>query len=285
MNCLIYADGELVNSDKIIGLGLDGYVIHAEPSIVIKVPRLFGIFHRDGSVEAHPDNKFHLNDLETEKEVYHRLKGISGIANLLSTSPRGLTLEYYARGSLEDYMHHHQDKPPPWGQRLHWISQIVDVIAACHGRGVLVFDIALRNFLLADDWSIRAIDFANSSLLTETDFETRTTTLADSQGYTAEMDMLHVANVMYSISRWEKFQTECIEEDEWPRFESLPSTQELVLGHIITKIWRRQYSNLLDVHNEIVALRTPSHYRILQRPVLIGCCLACIPLLVVWLYF
>jgi hypothetical protein len=71
-------------------------------------------------------------------------------------------------------------------------------VAACHDKKVLWFDIALRNILLADDWTIRAIDFANSTA-EPLDADPNATS---SDGYTAKVEVLHLVNVIYSISRW-----------------------------------------------------------------------------------
>lgn len=70
-------------------------------------------------------------------------------------------------------------------------------MAACHERKVLCFDIALRNILLADDMTIRAIAFANSTVV-PLDADVQATA---SDGYSARVEVLPIANVLYSISR------------------------------------------------------------------------------------
>ncbi|KEQ66912.1 uncharacterized protein M437DRAFT_63077 [Aureobasidium melanogenum CBS 110374] len=91
------------------------------------------------------------------------------------------------------------------------------------------------------DLNLKLIDFANSSCL-EIDEDTE---LVDEDGYTAEIDLLHVSYVIYSISRWEKFENDHIMSmDKWPAADSLPSTSNLPLGDIITKAWSRQFNNL-----------------------------------------
>ncbi|SMR44155.1 unnamed protein product [Zymoseptoria tritici ST99CH_3D1] len=54
-------------------------------------------------------------------------------------------------------------------RRLQNVSGVAEclgyVIARCHESGVLVLDIALRNFLLTDEFDLRIVDFANSSLV------------------------------------------------------------------------------------------------------------------------
>lgn len=91
----------------------------------------------------------------------------------------------------------------PW--KWHWILQATEIIARCHKKGILVFDVALRNFLLADDYSLRLIDFANSAPLPESMDITR----ADIDGCTAKLDLLHLSNIVYSIMTLQKFSVRC----------------------------------------------------------------------------
>jgi serine/threonine protein kinase len=277
--CVIYADGSLVNS-KIIGKGLDGFVVYNEPSTVLKIPKLYGCRLPDGTIKPLPNNEW-ASDLSGEKAIYERLRGIRGIAKYLGVLKDGLLLEYYGNGCLEEHME--RNPPPPWPQRMDWILQIVDVFAACHAKKVLIFDIALRNLLLADDWTIRAIDFANSSLCPLE----HTGELIDSDGYTARVDVLHVTNVIYSLSCWKKFQVDCVTMDEWPDVESLPSTMNLPLGSVIAKSWSRQFKDLDELRHAVVSATsqdpaTPQVRPLLiQRPVLIICALACAAMLAV----
>lgn len=116
---------------------------------------------------------------------------------------------------------------------------------------MLWFDIALRNILLAHDWTIRAIDFANSTAAPlDADLDA---TVWD--GYTSKVEVLHVANIIYSISRWEKFQTDCVHEDEWPAIDIFPATRDLVLGQIISQAWQRQYSNIIELRHALWSSR------------------------------
>lgn len=117
------------------------------------------------------------------------------------------------------------------------------IIARCHERGVLVFDIALRNFLLADDLSPRIIDFANSSLLPQDVDITR----ADDDGCTARVDLLHLSNVIYSIMTWRNFSVDCAMESEWPTIEEIPNLGGLLLAPVIRACWNREYTTIQDL--------------------------------------
>ncbi|KAI5207077.1 hypothetical protein E4T39_02114 [Aureobasidium subglaciale] len=241
MPCLILADGTYIDSNKIIGSGLDGYIVRDQgASTVMKIPKLSGTLFTDGTIKPDSDNNIYANDLKEEKDIYTRLDGVRGIANCLSVSTSG-------NGTLEDFVQN--NTPPAWHQRLDWILQVVEFFAACHARRVLVFDIALRNLMLADDWSVRAIDFANSSLVPLRDDGK----LLDSSGYTADVDILHVTNVIYSIACWKKFQVDCVTMDEWPAAETLPPTPNLPLGRVIANSWSHQFRSLDELQRAIIS--------------------------------
>jgi serine/threonine protein kinase len=246
LTCAIHSDGSRVKS-KIIGMGIDAFIIHNDPSTVLKIPKLYGRILPDGTTIPEPDNQW-ANDLSIEKAIYERLDNVPGIASYLGATKDGLLLKYYKNGCLEDYMQQNP-LPPKWSQRMDWILQMIDVYAACHAKNVLVCDIALRNLLLADDYTIRAIDFANSSLhpLEEVG------ELKDADGYSLMVDVLHVTNVIYSLSSWMKFQVDCIRMEEWPRAEGLPSTRDLPLGDIIARSWSCEFKSLGELRHAVVS--------------------------------
>ncbi|KAI4732306.1 hypothetical protein E4T50_17109 [Aureobasidium sp. EXF-12298] len=246
ITCAIHSDGSRV-TQKIISMGLDGFIIHNSPSTVLKIPKLYGRVLPDWTMEPEPENQY-ANDLSEEKAIYERLDGVPGIARYLGATKDGLLLEYYGNGCLEEYMNKNP-LPPAWSQRVGWILQVIDVYAACHAKRVLVSDIALRNLLLADDLTIRAIDFANSSLHPlEENGE-----LEEPDGYTLMIDVLHVTNIVYSLSAWKKFQVDCVQMDEWPDAEQVPSTVDLPLGSVIASSWSRQFETLDELRDAVVS--------------------------------
>jgi serine/threonine protein kinase len=151
MSCILLADGSRIAADKLIGNGADGFIIF-EGEHVLKVPHLLGRLRPDGTIDAHLDNELHL---EVEEEVYKRLHGVPGIAKCIECTNNGILLEYYPQGFLSEYISCHDPPSMAWK----WFLQATEIIARCHQKGILVFEIALRNFLLADDFSLRLIDF------------------------------------------------------------------------------------------------------------------------------
>jgi serine/threonine protein kinase len=240
MNCILLADGSRVDADNLIGDGADGFII-LEGKHVLKIPHLLGSLRPDGTINAHVDNELHLQHFEVEKEVYKRLHGVPGIAKFIECTNNGILLEYYPKGSLSEYILSHD--PPSILWKWNWILQATDIIARCHSKGILVFDIALRNFLLAGDFSLRLNDFANSALLPES----MDITLADDDGCTARLDLLRLSCIVYSIMTWQKFSVRCDSETEWPNLDKMPDMNGLQCGQAIRNCWTRTYSNIQEL--------------------------------------
>jgi len=260
-----------------IGMGVDGFVLHT----VLKIPKRYARVLPDRTMVPDPDDE-DVNDLSVEIAVYERLRGVPGIARYFGSTKDGLLLEYYGKGCLEDYME--KNPQPAWSQRADWMLQIVDFYAACHAKRVLVCDIALRNLLLADNFTIRAIDFANSSL-----FPMDGSGELAENGYTTMVDILHVTNIIYSLCTWKKFQVHCIQMDEWPEAEELPSTIDLPLGSVVTSSWSRQFKTLDELRHAVASSMPEepatswSKACLFQKPVSIGCAAACAMVLAVHL--
>ncbi len=259
MNCILLADGRRIDAGNLIGSGTDGFVIR-NGCHVLKIPQLFGRLQPDGKIEADGDNELHLGHLETEKQVYERLHEVPGVAKCIECTSNGILLEYYPNGSLSEYLSCH--KPPSTAWRWHWVLQATDIIGHCHERGVLVFDIALRNFLLTDDLNLRIIDFANSMLVPQS----MDITQVNVDGCTAGLDLLHLSNVIYSIMTWQPFSVECAMESEWPHIDQIPDLQGLDYGQIMHKCWTRRYTGIQELVLEIrLCAKTSSSAGPLER--------------------
>jgi len=251
MNCILIADGSRVDANQVIGDGADSFVI-LEGKHVLKIPRLLGRLRPDGNIDAHIDNDLHLEHLEVEKAVYERLREVPGIATCIECMSIGILLEYYSNGPLSEYMSRHD--PPSMLWKWNWALQATNAIARCHENRILVFDIALRNFLLADDFSLRLIDFANSAPLSES----MDIAHADVDGCTAKLDLFHLSNLIYSIMTWQKFSVRCDSETEWPSPDQMPKLTDLQCGQIIRKCWGREYSTIQELVVDIQMCATIS---------------------------
>ncbi|KAI7201267.1 hypothetical protein D0869_04489 [Hortaea werneckii] len=234
INCILFVDGTRVNVADLIGNGSDGFIIR-KGHHVLKIPKLYGHLQPDGTIEADSDNDFQSGRLEIEKQVYKRLHGAPGIAECFGCTSNGILLKYYPNGTLSEHIARHPRPSMSW--RWKWILQTTEAIACCHERGVLVFDIALRNFFLADDFSLRLIDFSYSSLVpTAVDVD-----MVEVDGSIVKLDLLHLANVIYSIWVWQEFTVYCALEFEWPDLNRLSELEGFDGGYAVPKCWERKY--------------------------------------------
>ncbi|KAI7154909.1 hypothetical protein KC349_g7352 [Hortaea werneckii] len=244
INRILLADGTRVNVANLLGNGSDGFIIR-NGSHVLKILKLYGYVQPDGTIEADSDNDFQAGRLEIEKQVYERLHGVPGIAECVECTSNGILLKNYSNGTLSEHIARNPRPSMSW--RWKWILQATKAIAGCHEKGVLVFDIALRNFLLADDFSLRLIDFSNSSLIpTAVDIE-----MVEVDGSTAKLDLLHLANVIYSIWVWRDFKVDCAMESEWPDLNRLPELQGFDGGFVVRKCWEMKYEAIEQMRREI----------------------------------
>lgn len=241
---IILADGSRVDSAKLVGNGTDGFVVRYEDH-VMKIPNLRGHLQPSGEIKPHVDNDLYRESLEAEKEVYKRLQHVPGVAECLGCTTNGIRLRYYPNGSLHELITHYGPPPMPW--RWQWVLQAVDIIARCHERGVLVLDIALRNFLLSDEFDLRIIDFGNSALVSQDADITK----ANIYGGTALLDLLYLSTVIYSIMTWQDFSTHCFDESEWPSADAMPDLAGLPFGSVIQKCWLRKYTCIQDLVCEL----------------------------------
>ena len=113
----------------------------------------------------------------------------------------------------------------------------------CHERRVLVFDIALRNFLLTEELDLRMVDIANSLLLPPGTDVSR----ARVDGGTVKVDLFHLSNVVYSILAWKEFECRCEEEAEWPSLDLMPDLSGVGCGQVIRDCWMRKFGSVKEL--------------------------------------
>jgi serine/threonine protein kinase len=260
MTCAIHPDGSRVKVD-ISSWGIDGFILLDKKSTdstvktVLKIPKLYERLNSNFTTLGPDPDNIYAHDLSREKAIYERLHGTPGIANYLGGTKDGILLEYYPTEDLAARMEKKGEDgetlpPPSWSQRERWILQILDICTACHAKKVFVRDIALRNLLLANDNTIRAIDFGQSEMYSLE----HTGELKDSERYTERAEVFNVANIVYSLSRWERFELECINMEEWPDAKDLPSSVDLPLENVTVKAWSGQIENLEQLREAVVSV-------------------------------
>jgi serine/threonine protein kinase len=94
-----------------------------------------------------------------EKLIYQTLPKNPNILDCLDITDQGLHFPYYRFGNIRTYL---RDNQVSQHIRHKWIKNAIDAVAFIHSHGVVHADISPRNFLVADDLSIKLCDFAGS---------------------------------------------------------------------------------------------------------------------------
>ena len=239
-----------VRTEDLIGLGQSGIVLRRGEH-ALKIPKA-----RDPShlvQEEQREHEYCLNEiacdiLQNEIEVYKRVGRHRGIAECVEITQDGILLVYYRRGDAHQYISRNVELN--WWKKRDWILSIIETVTHLHKSRVLTSDLALRNLLIADDLSLKMIDFGQCEVLPiESDPAT-----ANVDGLTAKVDMFHIGCLIYSVAAWCDFEKESVTtESEFPPLEALPEIDHLPCADIIRKCWTGQYEN-------IEALRADAHH-------------------------
>lgn len=147
---------------RFIALGAAGAVFEDDNGVV-KTP----ITHDfTGCAEPTITNMQHIQYISNlcivrEKLIYQTLPKNPNILDCLDITERGLHFPYHRLGNLRTYL---RDNKVSQHIRRKWIKNAIDAVTFIHSHGVVHADISARNFLVADDLSIKLCDFAGLAI-------------------------------------------------------------------------------------------------------------------------
>ncbi|EAS33926.3 serine/threonine protein kinase [Coccidioides immitis RS] len=241
-----------------LGCGSEAFVYQCGTH-ALKAPKILNLTLLDEKERRRAEyyNKGNREALEREKEVYKRVgRECDGVAECVDILDEGILLVCYKKGDLERYIT--EEKEVDESIKTTWILSAISTIHHLHHVSkVLVYDIALRNFLLTDDLlTLKMIDFGQASVFPpDTDITT-----ANDDGTTVQVDIFHLGCIIYSIMLWQSYHNDLAHHD-WvpPPIEDLPKLDGLgPWGEIIKKCWSCQYRSSKELHDEVLALFQPS---------------------------
>ncbi|KAL6715346.1 hypothetical protein ACLMJK_007612 [Lecanora helva] len=216
-------------------------------SHVLKIPNLISCEAQDEQEqwETQYRNDGNQDEIEIEKDVYQRMGKCDGIARCIRISDAGILLQLYTNGDLEDYI----SQKPELGsaKKAEWILSLIRTEVCFHEAKVLVFDTALRNILVADDLSLKMIDFGQCKVL-PLDADVNH---VDIDGLSAKVDIFQLGNIIYSIAVWKKYEYCYFGEGlRWPSQDELPDLEGVLGRTIIDKCWARSYSSMRELFRD-----------------------------------
>ena len=101
--------------------------------------------------------------INREKLIYNSLPKDPNILDCITITEQGLHFPFMRLGNLRDYMQSHNDQLDNDIQDR-WITSAASTISVLHSNDIVHSDISTRNFLVADDLSIKLCDFSGSKI-------------------------------------------------------------------------------------------------------------------------
>lgn len=207
-----------------------GVVVYQDKEFIIKRPYMSCCSDAETVFAAGCDN------IKAEKLIYEKLRSCEGVVPCLDAPDLILRLPYREQGTLRSYLRAHNNVD--FCTRVSWMQQIAATLARIHDRGVAVVDLSTSNLLLTPDLQLEFCDFGVSTTISYDDAGQ-----ALDCPYSFENDIGDCGAVFYEILMGTEI--EFIVDDDpsartwWPDRSSLPSTSNLLLGHIIEACWTK----------------------------------------------
>ena len=236
--------------------GLTGFILHEGPH-ALKIPRVVTTHNMS---ESERDDEEYINEgnrelLRREGVVYQKLGSHGSIAEFLGISENGLLLKYYPRGNLKHYISKNPDISEK--NKSTWILNLVEAYVHLHRCKILLYDAALRNLLISDDFTLKMIDFAQCTCFeTEVDINT----VIDEDGMSAKCNIFDLGVLIYSIVIWEEFKYDLFEtkfkndplDIRWvlPPLSELPNVEHVFCGELIGGCWSGRFKSMEEVERE-----------------------------------
>jgi serine/threonine protein kinase len=152
---------------RIIAFGTTGIVCldSRHPEQVIKAPlrhRLEGCNKDIVETTLHRD-EFARSCFEREKTIYRTLPKHPNILNCLEITDDCIRFPFMRLGTLREYLQTH-NREIQSHIREQWIAMAISAVSLVHSFGIVHADISTRNFLVADDLSIKLCNFSGSAV-------------------------------------------------------------------------------------------------------------------------
>ncbi|KAJ5117687.1 hypothetical protein N7448_011319 [Penicillium atrosanguineum] len=248
-------------ASRIIAFGTTGIVCQScrHPEQVIKAPLRYKVEGCSTDVietTLHEENFARLC-FEREKIIYKMLPEDPNVLNCIEVMDHCIRLPFLRLGNLRDYLLNH-NREVDSHTREKWITMAASAIGLVHSFGVIHADISARNFLVADDMSIKLCDFSGSAIGEKTSLisEEDRYRMAPNYPRSTATDIFALGCLMFEITTGRRPYDEISDEDcqEIERFYSIgqfPSLEGLPYQGIIQKCWTCQYNVVDQVKHDL----------------------------------
>jgi serine/threonine protein kinase len=250
---------------RIIAIGTTGIICQNAclPDQVIKAPLRHDICGCDEDVikTILHDEEYAMSCFERERTIYAQFPKNINILDCIAIEDGRLHFPFLRLGNLRDYLASHNEII---GSQLRdqWIDAAIDAIALLHRFEIVHADISTRNFLVADDLSIRLCDFSGSSMgnqpsLVEEEDRYR---ISPNAPRSIATDIFALGCLIFEIMTGNRPYDEipddaCEEIERRYAIGAFPLLKENVYEKIILKCWTLQYVDVKQVKQDMKTLR------------------------------
>ncbi|KAM0799386.1 kinase-like domain-containing protein, partial [Usnea florida] len=176
--------------------------------------------------------------LQNEKRVYKGpKKNHPGIAQYVELLPDCILLVFYSGSDLFQYMSRNEELD--WC----WILSVIETVTHLHDSRVLIGDLAPRNLLVADDFSLKMVDFGQCAISpSESDPSS-----AGVNGLTAKSDVFYLICIIYTLAAWQTYENDCDIDSHFPPLNHLQQVNVLPCAGLIRNCWSGGYSSIHEL--------------------------------------
>lgn len=235
---------QLEDTIRYIAIGSAGAIFQDSSDRVIKAPLKHDIAGCSQQAIKNVKHRELISEIciSREKLIYQTLPNI---LDCLTITEKGLYFPYYRLGDLRSYL---QNEEITIHVRDQWIRNAIDAITLIHSYGVIHADISPRNFLVADDLSIKLCDFAGSGIndlesLVEEEDRYR---ISPWSPRTFQTDLFALGCLVYELSTGTRPYNEIDDVEEVAKLyaaQTFPNLEGHRYQNIIYKCWTSQYAS------------------------------------------
>ncbi|MCJ1309785.1 hypothetical protein MMC25_003446 [Agyrium rufum] len=210
-----------------------------------------------------------LDLLKTEARIYQAIGSHKHIIGYKGQREDGIMLER-AQYSVSEYLKHNQPGLP---QRLIWVRQATEAVAAVHAGNVIHRDINLNNLLLDRSFDIKLCDFQGHLLGSDGSIEAQGNALENTKSYmprehhstaNQQTDLFALGSAFYYILEGHEPFPELDsfdDEDEIERRFASHEFPELNLSsmrQIVHNCWAAKYNSATEILQDLEAVGIPN---------------------------
>ncbi|RMZ81862.1 hypothetical protein DV738_g1990, partial [Chaetothyriales sp. CBS 135597] len=237
------------------------YQSSSQPKEVLKVP--LKLDTTGCSIEttefAQEDEEFSRQCLKREREIYTLLPPHIGVLTPIEISATAIRFPFLQNGDLRTYLQVHGSRIS-MSTREQWVRAAVESISFVHSFGILHCDLSARNFLVADDLTLKLCDFAGSTLpgdhsapLVSEEVRYRKIEGIAASTQSTQTELFAIGSLIYEIITGHPPYDDLSDEDVEERYgkQDLPPLENVQYAHIIQKCWTSGYENAEAVAKDI----------------------------------